>query len=105
MDITNKPGAHESQIGNSVHEGIDRVATAARPAVERIATGAHAAVDRIASAAGHASEALGARSEQLKATQEKVMGNVRGYVREHPLATVGVALAAGYVLSRLLRSR
>jgi ElaB/YqjD/DUF883 family membrane-anchored ribosome-binding protein len=27
----------------------------------------------------------------------------RGYVRDHPVAALGIALAAGYVLSALLR--
>jgi ElaB/YqjD/DUF883 family membrane-anchored ribosome-binding protein len=29
----------------------------------------------------------------------------REYVREHPIAALGMAAAAGYVLSRLMRSR
>ena len=29
------------------------------------------------------------------------MNATKGYVREHPLAAVGIALAAGYLLSRI----
>ena len=31
------------------------------------------------------------------------MSTTRGYVREHPLAALGIALAAGYLLSRITR--
>jgi ElaB/YqjD/DUF883 family membrane-anchored ribosome-binding protein len=34
-----------------------------------------------------------------------VMDACRGSVREHPVASLGIALAVGFVLSRLLRSR
>ena len=87
------------------HEASDEVADAARPAVEQIASGAHQAIDKIASVATQAAETLGVTGEQMKNTQAQALEQCRAYVRDHPLASLGMAVAAGYVLSRVLSSR
>jgi ElaB/YqjD/DUF883 family membrane-anchored ribosome-binding protein len=81
---------------------IDNVSEAAHPAVDRVALGAHQAVDKIAGVAVQTAEALGAKGEQIKSVQARAMDQCRGYVRANPLAALGVAAAAGYLLSRLL---
>ena len=86
----------------------------ADPAIERMARGAHSAVDRVAGTASSAVErvrsgvqgAVGTVSERmhdLSSSRDVWADNARERVREHPLAAVGVALAAGYLLSRFLR--
>ena len=87
------------------HDAIDKVSDATRPAMDRIASGAHQAVDKIAGAAAQAADALGVKGEQLKKAQVRAMEQCRGYVRENPVASLGIAVAAGYLLSRLMRSR
>ena len=93
------------QASTGAHDVIDKVSDAARPAVDRIASGAHQAVDKIASAAGQAAETLGVKGEQLKNAQVRAMEQCRGYIRDNPVTTLGIAIAAGFLLSRLLRSR
>lgn len=92
-----------SDASATVHGTI--VSNAARPAVDRLATGAHQAVDTIADAAGTAAESLVVRTEQVKIAHARMTDGWRVHVRANPLAAVGVALAAGFVLSRLFRSR
>lgn len=94
--------AHAS---TGAHDAIDKVSGAARPMVDRIASGAHQAVDKIAGAAGQAAETLGVRGEQLKNAQVRAVEQCRGYVRDKPVTALGIAIAAGFLLSRLLRSR
>jgi ElaB/YqjD/DUF883 family membrane-anchored ribosome-binding protein len=89
----------------SAHDAIDKVSDAARPVADRIASGAHQAVDKIASAASQVGETLGVKGEQLKGVQLRAMEKCRGYVRENPIVSFGIAIAAGYLLSRLLSSR
>lgn len=93
------------QASTGAHDVIDRVADAAGPAVDRIASGAHQAVDKVASAAGQAAETLGVKGEQLRNAQVRAMEQARSYVRDHPVTSLGIAVAAGFLLSRLLRSR
>jgi ElaB/YqjD/DUF883 family membrane-anchored ribosome-binding protein len=93
------------QASTGAHGVIDKVSDAARPAVDRIASGAHRTVDKISSAAGQAAETLGVKGEQLRNAQVRAMEQCRGYVRDNPVTSLGIAMAAGFLLSRLWSSR
>ena len=93
------------QASTGAHNAIDKASDAARPAVERITSGAHQAVDKFASVASQAADSLGVKGEQLMKLQERALEQCRVYVRENPVASLGIAIAAGYLLSRVLRSR
>jgi ElaB/YqjD/DUF883 family membrane-anchored ribosome-binding protein len=93
------------QASSSMHNSIDRASDAARPAVDRIASSAHQAVDNIAEAASHAADTLGEKSGQFKEVQARFMEDCNNYVRENPMASLGMAAAAGFLLSRMLSSR
>lgn len=93
------------QAGTGAHDAIDKVSDAAGPAVDRVAAGAHRAVDRLVSTAGRAANTLGLKGEQLRNAQVRAMEQCRGYVRDHPATSLGIALAAGFLLSRFLTWR
>ena len=93
------------QTSTRMHDGINRASEAARPAVDRIASGAHQAVDSMAEAASHAAEAFGEKGTNLKEMQARFMEDCNNYVRENPMASIGIAAAAGFLLSRMLSSR
>ncbi|HUG79257.1 MAG TPA: hypothetical protein VML57_17385 [Burkholderiales bacterium] len=76
-----------------------------KQSIERASQSAHAAVDRAAQAASQAAERIGSKTDELMAMKEDWVAGAREYVREHPMAALGIALAAGYVLSMLTRSR
>jgi ElaB/YqjD/DUF883 family membrane-anchored ribosome-binding protein len=86
----------------TVRPGADAFSEKAHGGIDRLSSGAHQAVDRAAGAAAVAAERLGARSRELRAARDEWVDVTRGYVREHPIAALGVALAAGYLLSRML---
>lgn len=98
-------GRAVDQAGAGAHEAINKVTDAAQPAMDRLASGAHVAVDKIASAAGQAAETLGVKGEQLKKFQVQALEKCQGYVRANPAMSLGIAIAAGFLLSRLLSSR
>lgn len=104
-DVSHRLTQAVDQAGTGAHDAIDKVSDAARPVVDRIASRAHRAVDKIAGAAGQAAETLGVKGEQLKNTQVRAMEQCRSYVREKPVTALGIAVAAGFLLSRLWRSR
>jgi ElaB/YqjD/DUF883 family membrane-anchored ribosome-binding protein len=81
-------------LGDKAHGGIDRLSSTA-----------HDAVERGTRAAAMAADSIGARGRELLDARDQWMDTTRVYVREHPLAALGVALAAGYLLSRILSSR
>lgn len=73
--------------------------------IDNVSIAAHEAVDKIATATTKAAEAIGEKGDQLKNAEQQLMENCRGYVRENPLTSLGIAAAAGFLLSRLLSSR
>jgi ElaB/YqjD/DUF883 family membrane-anchored ribosome-binding protein len=77
-------------LGEQAHHGIDR-----------ISGGAHQAVERVASAATSAANRMGELNQQLGVAKDEWIETARGYVREHPLAALGIAVSVGYLLSRL----
>ena len=73
--------------------------------VDQLRAGVHSAVDKAANATTQAAEALGQKSEQLKNMEQQFLENCRGYINKNPAASLGIAVGAGFLLSRLLSSR
>ena len=69
---------------------------------DKVSQSAHEAYDKIADASSHAAEALCDKGEQLKKAEQKLMKNCCGYISENPITSVSIAVAAGFLLSRLL---
>jgi len=90
---------------NVAHESIDSVSEAARPALDHMTSSAHSAVDRAGIAAGHAAEVVGDKGDRINATGQKLIEQAGGFVRENPVASLGIAVAAGYLLSRIFSTR
>ena len=77
--------------------------TASKQHVDRLSQGAHQAVDRAAQAATSAADRMGEKYDELYSMSEDYLETGREYVREHPVAAVGMALAAGWLLGMILR--
>lgn len=75
----------------------------AKPAIERVAEIAHHAVDRVVDVAGPTADWLSERSDSLKASERKAAAETSRYVSAHPWKSLGLALAAGFVVSRFIR--
>ena len=73
--------------------------------LNKVSDSAHEAVNKVASATSQAAEALGEKGEQLKKTEQQLMKNCRGYISDNPITSVSIAVAAGFLLSRLLSRR
>lgn len=93
--------AGSDRFAKSAHSGIDAASRAAHPAIDRLASGAHQAVDNADDAAVNAAKALG----KAGAKGEELVAAGTSYMREHPLLTLGLAVTAGFMLSRLIASR
>ncbi len=66
---------------------------------------AHEAVDKVARASTHAAEAFDEKSEQLKKTEKRLIKDYINYTRDNPIKSLGIAVAAGFLLSRVLSGR
>jgi ElaB/YqjD/DUF883 family membrane-anchored ribosome-binding protein len=72
-------GAHE--ITNRVHTTVDRAAALAHSAADQVST----------------------KTDEWIHTQDRLLSSTREYIREQPMAALGIALAVGFLLSRITR--
>ena len=73
--------------------------------VENMGRTAHQYVDRASEAVSSMAERFGETGEQLLAMKDDWIETTREYVREKPIQAIGIAVAAGYLLSMIMRSR
>jgi ElaB/YqjD/DUF883 family membrane-anchored ribosome-binding protein len=82
---------------------LNKASSSVHAAVNSVAGAAHHAVDRAAGVAEPTAEWLRERSENLSATRKKLVTNTSDMVSSNPLKAVGIAVFAGFVLSRIFR--
>ena len=83
---------------------VDRIARSAHGAVDRAADTAGSAVGRVRDGVTDTLGALGDKVQELASSRDDWVDSCRQSVRDHPLSAVGLGLAAGYLIARLLRS-
>jgi len=83
---------------------VDRLARGAHEAVDRVADTASSAVGRVRSGVTDTLSGVNDKMRSLSQSREHWMDNCRQSVRDHPLAALGVGLAAGYLIARWLRA-
>ena len=94
-----------SEASSGMHEAVDKLSATARPAADRLAARAQTAIDTLAKGMSKASETMSATAEQLSDLQERAVDGARTSIRARPLTVIGIAIAAGFILSRVMSSR
>ena len=84
---------------------MENTSTQQKQTIDRLSQTAHQGVDRAANAATAVAERLGEEADQWMDLQENWVEGARDYVREHPFAALGIAVAAGYLFSMITRGR
>jgi ElaB/YqjD/DUF883 family membrane-anchored ribosome-binding protein len=82
---------------------MESKSTGTQKHIERVSDGAHRVVDEAANRAGAIADRFGDKADELLEMKEDWLEAARGYVRDHPVAALGIAVAAGYVLSAIMR--
>jgi ElaB/YqjD/DUF883 family membrane-anchored ribosome-binding protein len=93
------PGFTGAGSADKVAAGADRAAAG----IERLSSTAHHAVDRAAETAATAAHQLADQGQRLVSTGDHLAEMTRDCVRHHPIASVGVAVGVGLLLSLLTR--
>jgi ElaB/YqjD/DUF883 family membrane-anchored ribosome-binding protein len=100
--ILNKASSIAHTAVSSMAGAADEAARKAKPAIDRVAAMAHQAVDKAAGVAAPTADWLSEQGESLNATQKKLVADTCGYVSANPLKSVGIAVVAGFLLSRII---
>jgi ElaB protein len=102
---TNDPG--NATRTDAARETVDRLANAASETVDRWSANAEDAVERVSDAASeYTNRAASAASEyagRLGETGGHLVEDARDYIGAHPLRTLGIAAAAGFLIGRMMR--
>ena len=92
-------------MSNMTHEltGSSETQKKMVDSAHEIANRVHTTVDRAASVAHSAADQVSAKTDEWMHTQDRLVSRARDYIREQPMAALGIALAVGFVLSRITR--
>ncbi len=89
--------------GATSNETVNRAARAAHEAIDKVAAKAAPALDQFQSVASTAAQTVQDKAEALGQLEDEWLEKTRTVVRENPVTAVLAAVAAGLLLSRLLR--
>ena len=103
-DVLTKTTAGAHAAVNSMADAADGAARRAKPAIDQVAAMAHQVVEKAAASAAPAADWLGEQGENLNAAQKKLVTDTSAYIAANPLMSVGVAVLAGFLISRMIRS-
>jgi len=87
----------------STHPIADKVQGTLHESVDTLAQKAASTEDRLRNAAQSSGESLAAKQAEVKEKWEQ--SSVKKYATENPVATAGIAFAAGVLLTSLLRRK
>jgi ElaB/YqjD/DUF883 family membrane-anchored ribosome-binding protein len=73
--------------------------------IDQAVNSANETINKVNRATNQATEVLGKKGEQLKNAEQQIMEDCRIYVRDNPITSLGIAVAAGFLLSRVLSGR
>lgn len=93
-------GSHLLQAGRNAAAGVGDAGSAAKAALH---DGLAGAGPELSAARQELNQAGGAAVANVTQQWEHLRGRSESFVRERPLAALGLAVAGGYLLSRLLR--
>jgi ElaB/YqjD/DUF883 family membrane-anchored ribosome-binding protein len=103
-DALNRASSGAHAVVNSLAEAADGATRKAKPVIDQVAAKAHDVVDKAAATAAPAADWLGEKGESLNAAQKRLIDDTSAYISANPLMSVGVAMLAGFLISRVIRS-
>ena len=81
----------------------ERLADQASSTLSRLSDTAQDTLGRVSDFASHTAKRLSDRGSELM--DSRSVEQVRGYVRQHPVAAIGLAIAIGLLISKLTSRR
>ncbi len=99
---SSNPGSFPtSDTMKSAERGAERLTEKASEAVDRLSEKVQPTMDALSEKASHAVDAVSHKADQLRGMQETALETTRSYVRENPIAAIGIAAVAGLLLGRM----
>jgi len=83
----------------------EKLAGQAAGSLGRLSETAQQTLGRVSEVASQAASRLSEKGQQLLELKGEAVDTARSYVREHPIAAIGIAIAIGLLISRLTSRR
>jgi ElaB/YqjD/DUF883 family membrane-anchored ribosome-binding protein len=83
----------------------ENVADRASESLGRLSENAQQAMERLTDVASQTANRLSEKGHELWDMRGEAADTARSYVRQHPIATIGIAIAIGLLISRLTSRR
>jgi ElaB/YqjD/DUF883 family membrane-anchored ribosome-binding protein len=99
-NTVNKAAQGAREIVDKVAGMADETVRKAIPAAQQLA---HKAVDKVEANVAPAAAWLEEHADDLNVAQEKILADTRNYIRENPLKSIGIAVAVGLLIGRIVR--
>lgn len=93
-------GNHLLQAAREAANGVGQASGAASAALQE---GIQSAAPELGAARKEVREAGSSAAASVEQQWQQLRGRSEGFVREHPLAALGIAAAGGFLLARMLR--
>jgi ElaB/YqjD/DUF883 family membrane-anchored ribosome-binding protein len=91
--------------GTTTGRYAENVADKATESLGRLTETAQQAMERLSDVASQTANRLSEKGQELWDMRGEAADQARSYVREHPIATIGIAIAIGLLISRLTSRR
>ncbi|HEY0878669.1 MAG TPA: hypothetical protein VGE10_09475 [Zeimonas sp.] len=88
-------------MARKAEHAADRMADKAHQTVDRLSDKVQPTMDALSEKASQAVDAVSQRADQLRGSGEAALETTRNYVRENPIAAIGIAAVAGLLLGRM----
>ncbi len=105
MATTTKQTTSNLKDTNSKSPWTDKTSDTLHETVDKVATKASTAEENIRNAASKSADTVSVKKDELQKQLNSSVGRARKAAAENPLATAGIAFAAGLVVSALLSRR
>lgn len=96
-EMSRKAEHTADRMADKAHGMADK----AQETVERLSEKVQPTMDALSEKASHAVDRVVHRADQLKGSGEAALETTRNYVRENPIAAIGIAAVAGLLLGRM----
>jgi len=81
-------------VSDFAQETVDKATKVTNEAIGKASKGSQQAVDKI-----------GKKGEQLRTAEQRLLKATSAYVRNNPITSVGIAIGAGFLLSKWFDNR
>ena len=81
-------------------KNVNLVTELANETLDKVTKATNETIKKASKATQKVADDIGEKEEQLRTLEQRLLKETKAYVQENPLASVGIAMGVGYLLSK-----